>query len=162
MNGWEFFFSLIILFILITFILSILNQKFKNRYSVKLIVLIVFVFFPGAFHFFGNYDIKIIKSKYTKPIHFEQYKNFIDEKREYKIMHSMIRKYEESNMINKKENLQEELKRKFQTNNKQELIYKIQYYLDKLYTIGHSPDIWKRKKSDEMFYKYVPGWLKNN
>lgn len=160
MNGWEFFFSLIIIFIIITFVFSIVNKKITDKHSIKIIVLIMLVFFPSAFYFFGNYDIKILKSNYTDPMHFEQYKNFVDEKHEYKVMHTLLEEYKEADMSNKREDIKEALEKEFQRNNKGEVIYKIQHYLDKLYSIEHGSNVWKEKKTDMPFYDDVPEWLK--
>ena len=137
-----------------------MKQEIAVKHSVKIIILIMIVFFPSAFYFFGNYDIKILKSNYTDPMHFEQYKNFVDEKHEYKIMLSMIEEYDEADMNSKKENLKETLEKDFHRNNKGELIYKIQHYLDKLYSMEYGPNVWKEKETDMLFYNNVPEWIK--
>ena len=160
MSGWEFFFSLIICFILIVVALGIVKQKVANKHSTKIVILIMILFFPSAFYFFGNYDIKIVKNRYTDPIHFEQYKNFVDEKHEYKAIHALLEEYKEADMNNKKENVKEILREDFQRNNKREVIYKIQHYLDKLYSMEYGPNVWKEKETDMLFYNNVPEWIK--
>jgi len=91
MSSWTIYVILLMIFLASMIFSESARKEFVNCKMLKILSLGFIILFPIIITIFGNYHVKIIKDKYSKPMNYDKYENFIDQKSDYKTLLIMIK-----------------------------------------------------------------------